>query len=149
MFEKYLAGVANQDNLEKFFSSVTFELANRAARTELPYRYNELITKWEISFKPSQNSFLDNNQLMDKKVAESLKRQFPSSSLQPDYSPKKPKTPHTWCGLFNSTAGCSNEPCMGGCVDKSGKEWKHGCNIRLSGGRPCNSSAHSRANHTG
>ena len=29
-FEKYLAGVANQDNLEKFFSSVTFGLANKA-----------------------------------------------------------------------------------------------------------------------
>ena len=45
MFQKYLDGVATQSNLDKFFSSVTYELANGAARSELLYKYSELITK--------------------------------------------------------------------------------------------------------
>ena len=139
MFEKYLSGVANPANLASFFGSVTWELANRAARSEIPYRHQELVNKWDSTYgSAAVSSYLDNTALVDRKVAESLKRLAPNASL---YKPV-----HTWCGQFNSSAGCRNTPKDGGCTDQNGKDWKHGFNVRVDG-RPCNKSNHNRASH--
>jgi hypothetical protein len=150
LFEKYLQGVATTDNIEKFFSSVCFEQASRAARNELPYRYQELLTKWDTSFKGMEGHSLDNsNQAFDKKVIEAVKRV--GGSLTPtkfDNNPKRTKQ-SPWCVLFNTNSGCTNTQRSGGCTDQAGVEYKHGCNVRGAGpgGRMCNSAQHSRLNH--
>ena len=151
MFEKYIAGVATQANLASFFGSVTWELANRAARSELPYRYQELVNKWDTAYGAAAvSTYLDNSDMWDQKVRESLKRVAPfnikniKKPVNP--SPKKPRKPHSWCPMFNMQGGCSNNPRVGGCTDQKGVEWNHGCNVRVDG-RMCNKDDHCRFNH--
>ena len=74
LFEKYLQNVVTTDSIEKFFSKVIFELASRAARNELPYTYQELITKWDVSYKGQDSSSQDSTQAFDKRVMDVVKR---------------------------------------------------------------------------
>ena len=145
MFEKYMLGVATPANLASFFGSVTWELANRAARSELPYRYQELMNKWDTAYGSAAVSAYMDNTAFDRKVAESLKRVAPSSSTHMT-TPKKPRKPNSWCPMFNTPAGCTNTKRDAGCTDESGGEWKHGCNARVKG-RPCNKTDHCRVTH--
>jgi hypothetical protein len=148
MFEKYLAGNATQANLASFFGTVAWELANRATRKEVPHKYQELVNKWDTTFGAGAGpSFLE-NEYLDKKVAESLMRVAPLAPLSPSGKRKRTITANNWCGMFNTPKGCPNTPKEGGCTDQSGKVWKHGCNIRVSG-RACNSTDHNRLNHVG
>ena len=145
MLEKYLCGNANQTNLASFFGSVTWENASRATRSEVPHKYQELVNKWDTTFGGGAGpSYLENNDLFDRKVVESLKRVAP---LSPHGKKSKvSRTTNNWCGLFNTPKGCTNYPREGGCTDQAGKEWKHGCNTRENG-KHCNKSDHNRANH--
>ena len=145
MLEKYLSGSANQSNLASFFGSVTWENASRATRSEVPHKYQELVNKWDTTFGGGAGpSYLGNNEQLDKRVVESLKR---VASLSPQgRKTKVGRTSNNWCGVFNSPKGCINYPREGGCTDPAGKEWKHGCNVRENG-KHCNSSDHNRANH--
>lgn len=146
MFEKYMLGVATPANLASFFGSVTWELANRAARSELPYRHQELMNKWDTAYgSVAVSAYLDNTELLDKKVAESLKRVAPNNSPLKTVT-KKARKPHSWCPMFNTPSGCTNTQRDGGCTDHTGGEWKHGCNARVHG-RPCNKTDHCRMNH--
>ena len=47
MLEKFLVEGTTATQLESFFASVTWELANRAAKSEVPYRHAELHLKWD------------------------------------------------------------------------------------------------------
>ena len=140
LFEKYLAGVGTVDYMEKFFSATTFELANRAARHELPYRYHELVTKWDTMFR---NHYGDRD--FDRRVAESMRR---TGSIQSptNNNSKKPRT-SPWCKDFNTDEGCKNPQADGGCTDSDEKDNRHGCNARLQGGQLCNSSRHNKLSH--
>ena len=145
LFEKYLLSVASADTIEKFFGSVTFEQASRAARNELPYTYQELLTKWDTSYRGRESSL--NQKDEDRKVFEAWKRA--GGTLPPNKNiPKKAKY-GTWCVLFNTTSGCTNTQRSGGCTDQAGAEFKHGCNARSGGpgSRMCNSNQHNRFKH--
>merc|ERR1719318_968703 len=143
LFEKYLLGVATADIIDKFFGSVTFEQASRAARNELPYTYQELLTKWDTSYRGRESSLDQKEQ--DKKVMEAWKRA--GGTLPPNRnSPKKARF-GSWCVLFNTNTGCTNTQRGGGCIDQAGAEFKHGCNVRAAGGRMCNSAQHNRFKH--
>ena len=145
MFEKYMLGVATPTNLASFFGTVTWELANRAARSELPYRHQELMNKWDTAYgSVAVSAYLENPALLDKKVAESLKRVAPNSPNK--LTPKRARKPNSWCPIFNSQNGCTNIQSEEGCTDQNGVEWKHGCNVRVNN-HPCNKSEHSRVNH--
>ena len=138
--------MATADNIDKFFSSVTFEQASRAARNELPYTYQELLTKWDTSHRGRENFSLDNNnQAFDRKVLEAMKRAGGSLPLNRFNSPTK-KVKLSWCPQFNTSAGCSNTQRAGGCTDQAGTEFKHGCNVKTNG-RMCNSAKHNRLSH--
>ena len=150
MFEKYLAGVATATNLANFFGSVTWELANRAARSELPYRYQELMNKWDTTYgSVSASAYLDNSALLEQKVAEkvaeAVKRMAPNISPGKNLT-KRVRKPHSWCNTFNTLNGCQNTQREGGCTDQEGVQWKHGCNARVQN-KPCNSIDHNRFNH--
>ena len=148
LFEKYLQNVVTTDSIEKFFSSVIFELASRAARNELPYTYQELITKWDVSYKGQDNSSQDST--FDKRVLEVVKRSGYSAPTNPNppNPPKRPRMQSMWCPLYNTSSGCSNTPrASGGCTDQAGTDLKHGCSVRVAGGRMCNSSQHNRLTH--
>ena len=148
LLEKYLQNVATIDNIEKFFSSVIFELASRATRNELPYTYQELITKWDVSYRGQDSSSHDNPQNFSNRVMEVVKRSGMNSPVKGIFPPKKPRTQSTWCQLFNTSSGCNNTPrAGGGCTDQAGTELKHGCNVRAAGGRLCNSNQHNKFNH--
>ena len=43
LLEKFLAGGTTAAQLEGFFLSVTWQLANRAAKAEVPYKHAELL----------------------------------------------------------------------------------------------------------
>ena len=147
MLEKFLSGSTSAKQLEDFFSSVTWELANRAAKKELPYKHAELMLKWDQMYRYSSNSLLTPvGGPMDKQIKDYIKRLMETSNSSP---PKKAKFTSSWCPDFNKPAGCSNTPRDGGgCTDGSGKSLKHGCNIRTNG-KTCNSMDHGRPNHTG
>ena len=145
-----MLGVATATNLANFFGSVTWELANRAARSELPYRYQELMNKWDTTYgSVSASAFMDNSALMKQtvaeQVAEAVKRFAPIGS--PGKNPnKKARRTHTWCSMFNTLNGCQNPQREGGCTDQKGVQWNHGCNARVQN-RPCNSTEHNKFNH--
>ena len=146
------------DYMEKFFAATTFELANRAARHELPYRYHELVTKWDTMFRTHYG-----DRDFDRRVAESMKRtgsiQSPTGrvvestkrtgSIQSptNNNSKKPRT-GPWCKDFNTDEGCKNSQAEGGCTDSAEKDYsRHGCNARIQGGKLCNSSRHNKLGH--
>ena len=54
MLEKFLGGGTSAKQLEDFFSSVTWELANRAAKSELPYKHAKLMLKWGQLYRYSR-----------------------------------------------------------------------------------------------
>ena len=148
LFEKYLQNVVTTDSIEKFFSSVIFELASRAARNELPYTYQELITKWDVSYKGQDSSSQDSTQAFDKRVMDVVKRSGYSTPTKGLTPPKKQRMQSMWCPLYNTSSGYSYTPrASGGCTDQAGTELKHGCSIRAAGGRMCNSSVHNRLTH--
>lgn len=148
MLEKFLGGSTSAKQLEDFFSSVTWELGNRAAKKELPYKHAELMLKWDQLYRyPSAPLTAPMGAQLDKQFKEYVKRMMESST---SFTPKKAKTGFTssWCQDFNKAAGCSNPArAGGGCTDKSGKSLKHGCSIRTNG-KHCNSADHNRLNHT-
>jgi len=142
MLEKFLLGGTSAAQLESFFASVTWELANRAAKTEVPYKHSELLVKWEQMFRSAPAY---DKPAFDEEVRNSIKRIMP---VQP-FSPKKPKKPRNmtyWCGGFNTDQGCSNQQAGTGCKDATGKVYKHGCNVRKDG-KMCNAHGHNRAGH--
>jgi len=49
LFEKYVEGLASSEPIVKFFTSIQWELANRASKKELPYKYEELLIKWDTT----------------------------------------------------------------------------------------------------
>ena len=148
MLEKFLEGCATAKQLEDFFSSVTWELANRAAKRELPYKHAELMLKWDqlhrYSSGPQQDSMSTS---LDKQFKEYMRRMMGSPASSPS---KRPRTSFTssWCQDFNRAAGCTNPASDGGgCTDKNGKALKHGCNVRTAG-KMCNAVDHNRLGHT-
>jgi hypothetical protein len=150
MLEKFLGGGTSAKQLEDFFSSVTWELANRAAKSELPYKHAELMLKWDQLYRYSSTPQVTpvGGALLDRQLRESLKRMM-GTTINPSPN-KKARQGHSWCLEFNSKgAGCTN-PARdgGGCTDKNGRELKHGCSFRTEG-KPCNSVDHNRWNHTG
>ena len=150
MLEKYLGGGTSAKQLEDFFSSVTWELANRAAKSELPYKHAELMLKWDQLYRYSTipQVLPVGGPLVDKQLRDYMKR-FMETSTNP--SPKKAKQGHSWCLDFNKqgTTGCTNTAREGGgCTDKNGRNLKHGCSFRTEG-KTCNSLDHNRWKHPG
>ena len=144
MLEKFLSGGTTAAQLEDFFASVTWELANRAAKSEVPYKHAELLLKWDQMYRNTYHAY--GQPSLEKTVEDIMKR------TMPPYSPiqkKKQKPPHSWCIDFNKPQGCSNTVDGSGCVDKSGKSLKHGCNMRNKDNKTCNSPDHNRFKHIG
>ena len=144
MLEKFLLGGTTAAQLEDFFASVTWELANRAAKSEVPYKHAELLLKWDQMYRNTYHNY--GQPSLVKQVEDIVKRTFPSHTPRPQQ--KKLRPPHSWCIEFNKPNGCSNPAGGSGCVDKTGKSLKHGCNIRKEG-KTCNAPDHNRFNHTG
>ena len=149
MLEKYLAGGTSAKQLEDFFSSVTWELANRAAKSELPYKHAELMLKWDQLYRYSSTPQVPpvGGSQMDKQLMVYMKRMMETTN---NHSPKKAKQSHSWCLDFNKQGtGCTNPAREGGgCTDKNGRNLKHGCSFRTEG-KTCNSLDHNRWNHAG
>ena len=150
MFEKFLGGNTSAKQLEDFFGSVTWELANRAAKRELPYKHAELMLKWDQLYRYASTPLMPPvGGTVEKQLKEYFKRMMESPAGN---SPKKGKPAvriSSWCQDFNKEAGCTNTARDGGgCTDRSGKDLKHGCSFR-TGGRHCNSADHNRLNHKG
>ena len=145
MLEKFLAGGTTAKQLEDFFSSVTWELANRAAKSELPYKHAELMLKWDQLYRYSSVPQLPlaGGGSLDQQLRDMLKR-FSKSPTTPS---KKAKQSHSWCLDFNKESGCSNPPRDGGgCTDTTGRHLKHGCSFRTDG-KICNALDHNRKQH--
>ena len=148
MLEKFLSGGTTSKQLEEFFNSVTWELANRAAKSQLPYRYAELQLKWDQSYRNSyhaQISVKDDRNLSEI-VSDTVKRTMKNLNIRTPT--KKPRQTHNWCPDYNKEGGCSNTKTETGCKDGSDKVLKHGCSVRKANGRMCNSAEHNRQNHT-
>ena len=148
MFEKFVAGGTDAKQLEEFFNSVTWELANRAAKSQLPYRHAELLLKWDQSFRGSFKSQASMKSAgnLEKQIVDTVKRTI--KQLHDKSITKKPRVAHNWCKKFNTMAGCSNPESDSGCEDSDGKILKHGCNATMNDGKNCNSADHNRMNHT-
>ena len=84
---------------------------------------------------------------LEKQVEDIVKRSLPQQAYSPQKQ-KRQKPLHSWCLNFNLPQGCSNPQAGSGCVDSTGKNLKHGCNVRKDG-RTCNASDHNKLNHTG
>ena len=145
MLEKFLAGGTTSAQLESFFSSVTWELANRAAKSEVPYKHAELLLKWDQMYRSTYNPYSQTS--LEKTVADMVKRSLPPQTYAL-HKQKKQRTPHSWCLDFNSPKGCSNPPAGAGCIDNTGRSLKHGCNVRTDN-KTCNALDHNRHNHVG
>ena len=99
-----MAGGTSAAQLEGFLSSVTWELANRAAKAEVPYKHAELLLKWVQMYRSivtyGQASF-------DEQVQIAVKRCLPKQVFSPNKQ-KKAKTSNGWCGDYNTQQGaCS------------------------------------------
>ena len=134
LFEKYVEGLASSEPIVKFFTSIQWELANRASKKELPYKYEELLIKWDTTIRqPSSFALSDAVELdkkIDQKVKEEVQRSRGGSSTAGGPPAKKPRpTYNPWCPLYNTPSGCSNTPNGKGCKDHSGKFFRHGCNL--------------------
>ena len=149
MLEKFLAGGTTAAQLEGFFASVTWELANRAAKSEVPYKHAELLLKWDQMFRTPFHSYGGQTSL-EKQVADMVKKALPPQAYSPHgQRQKRIRPPHSWCLDFNTPQGCSNPPSGSGCVDNTGKILKHGCNFRnKDNNKTCNATDHNRLNHT-
>ena len=143
MLEKFLNGGTTAAQLESFFASVTWELANRAAKAEVPYKHAELLLKWDQMYRNSLHTY--GQPTLEKQVADMVKRALPPQV----FSPQKQKRlrVHNWCMEFNTAQGCSNPVSGSGCMDNTGRSLKHGCNIR-KGNSCCNAPDHNRITHT-
>ena len=149
VLEKFLAGAATYDQIIKFFSSVTWELANRASKSECPYKHDELCIKWDQLFRGSATSrpYTDSISL-EKTIRENIKRELGQYVTSSPLKAKKQRANYTnWCPMFNTTGGCSNELSGDGCKGADGMVLKHGCNFR-EGRKMCNSKDHNRGGHT-
>ena len=147
MLQKFLMGGTSAKQLEGFFNSVTWELANRAAKSELPYKHAELLLKWDQSCRFSGPVSAGPTNL-DKHIKDAIKRGMQDWRNDKTLSPssKKARPSHNWCGLFNRNGGCNNTQSDSGCIDNSNKSWKHGCNVKTDG-KLCNSHEHNRESH--
>ena len=145
MLEKFLAGGTTAAQLESFFASVTWELANRAAKSEVPYKHAELLLKWDQMYRNTFHSY--GQPSLEKQVEDIVKRSLPQQAYSP-LKQKKQRPLHSWCLDFNLPQGCSNPQAGSGCVDSTGKSLKHGCNVRKDG-KTCNASDHNKLKHTG
>ena len=95
------------------------------------------MNKWDTAYgSVAVSAYLDNPDLLDKKVAEAMKRVAPGFSPNKLNPPKQPRRPNPWCNMFNTQGGCQNTQREGGCTDQAGAEWEHGCTVRVKG-RPC------------
>ena len=144
MLEKFLAGGTTAKQREDFFSSVTWELANRAAKSELPYKHSELMLKWDQFYRYSNMSPVSGDGVLKQQLKDYVRQMVGPSKVT---SIKKPRLSHSWCLDFNREKGCSNTKKEGGgCTDVTGKILKHGCSFRKNG-KACNSQDHNRLNH--
>ena len=105
MLEKFLAGGTTAKQLEDFFSSVTWELANRAAKSELPYKHSELMLKWDQLYRYSNMSPVSGDGVLKQQLKDYVRQMVGPSKVT---SIKKPRLSHSWCLDFNREKGCSN-----------------------------------------
>ena len=154
LFEKFVEGLVSPDPIVKFFTSIQWELANRASKKELPYKYEELLIKWDTTIRqPSAFGISDSAELdkkIDQKVKETLSRGGGGggggNQLGPPQKRPRPQN-NPWCPLYNTPSGCSNVRQGKGCKDHAGKIFRHGCNVRKADNKSCNSYSHNAHDH--
>ena len=136
VLEHYVAGnlaTSGVGPVNNFFKVATLENAHSAGNEGLPLTYSELVSKFDqvnrrnISYgKPAPSANMVDT-IVDK-VTERLKKKGGQGK---NHSGK------LWCKDFNVQPGCSHKQVGNGCVAPDQTVYRHGCNVRVQGGRLC------------
>ena len=141
VLEKQFTGPPLVEQYQKMFEKYVHDSATRAHKKNPPPTYTDLLLIWNTFVAPNSMSSTSMEAFVDNRVDKKLRQQSGKRggdggrdrhvSGSPGGPPfKRPKPFVNFCQSWNDRTShplCDNQTAPGGCVDSSGKLYKHSC----------------------